>query len=89
MAANEFDPESFTPADYAALEGTWSWFTGIVQAATANGPDGMVEDDVITMAPWGFDLTEVTAPTLIMHGTDDHMVPSSHSRVARSALSSS
>jgi acyl dehydratase len=38
----------------------------------------MVEDDVIAMTPWGFDLTEVTAPTLIMHGTADHMLPSSH-----------
>jgi pimeloyl-ACP methyl ester carboxylesterase/acyl-coenzyme A thioesterase PaaI-like protein len=78
LAANEFDPESFTPADYAALEGNWSWFTGIVQAATADGPDGMVEDNVIAMAPWGFDLPDVTVPTLIMHGTDDRMVPSSH-----------
>jgi pimeloyl-ACP methyl ester carboxylesterase/acyl dehydratase len=78
LAANEFDPLSFTPADYAALDGNWSWFKGIVQAATANGPAGMVEDDVIAMTPWGFDLTEVTAPTLIMHGTADHMVPSSH-----------
>ena len=78
LGANEFDPESFTAADYAALEGNWSWFKRIVQAATSNGPDGMVEDNVIAMAPWGFDLREVTAPTLIMHGTDDHMVPSSH-----------
>src|SRR4029450_6057840 len=78
LAANEFDPESFTAADYAALEGNWSWFKAIVQAATSNGPAGMVEDNVIAMAPWGFDLREVTAPTLIMHGTDDHMVPSSH-----------
>jgi pimeloyl-ACP methyl ester carboxylesterase len=31
------------------------------------------------MAPWGFDLTEISAPTLIMHGTADRMVPSSHS----------
>jgi pimeloyl-ACP methyl ester carboxylesterase len=30
------------------------------------------------MAPWGLDLTAITAPTLIMHGTDDRMVPSSH-----------
>jgi pimeloyl-ACP methyl ester carboxylesterase len=38
----------------------------------------MVEDDLGTMAPWGFDLGDITAPTLIMHGTDDRMVPSSH-----------
>jgi pimeloyl-ACP methyl ester carboxylesterase len=78
LAANEFDPESFIAADYAALEGNWSWFGGIVQAATVNGPDGMMEDDLGTMAPWGFDLAQVTSPTLIMHGTDDRMVPSSH-----------
>ena len=79
LASNEFDPQSFIPADYAALEGNWSWFNGIVDAATANGFGGMVADDVSTMAPWGFDLAEITAPTLIMHGTADRMVPSSHS----------
>jgi acyl dehydratase len=78
LARNEFDPESFIPADYAALDGDWSWFNKIVRAATASGPEGMVEDDVTVMAPWGFDLRGVTVPTLIMHGTDDHMVPSSH-----------
>jgi pimeloyl-ACP methyl ester carboxylesterase len=79
LAANEFDPESFIPADYAALEGSWSWFNGIVEAATANGFDGMVADLVGAMAAWGFDLAAVSAPTLIMHGTADRMVPSSHS----------
>ena len=78
LAANQFDHESFIAADYAALDGTWSWFNGIVQAATANGLDGMVQDDVTAMAPWGFDLREVAAPTLIMHGTADRMVPSGH-----------
>jgi pimeloyl-ACP methyl ester carboxylesterase len=79
LAANEFDPQSFIPADYAALEGTWSWFNGIVEAATANGFDGMVADLVGAMAEWGFDPAAVNAPTLIMHGTADRMVPSSHS----------
>jgi pimeloyl-ACP methyl ester carboxylesterase len=78
LAGNEFDPQSFIPADYAALDGTWSWFNGIVDAATADGLDGKVADLVSAMAPWGFHLAEVTAPTLIMHGTDDRMVPSSH-----------
>jgi pimeloyl-ACP methyl ester carboxylesterase len=78
LDANEFDPGSFIAADYAALEGSWSWFNGVVQAAMVNGPDGMIEDDLGTMAPWGFDLAQITVPTLIMHGTDDHMVPASH-----------
>jgi hypothetical protein len=52
LASNEFDPQSFVPADHAALEGNWSWFNGVVEAATANGLDGMVEDDLGTTAPW-------------------------------------
>jgi pimeloyl-ACP methyl ester carboxylesterase len=78
LAENEFDPESFIAADYAALDGSWSWFNGIVQAATVDGPDGMIEDDLGSMAPWGFDPALIRTPTLIMHGTDDRMVPSSH-----------
>jgi pimeloyl-ACP methyl ester carboxylesterase len=78
LATNDFDPASFIAADYAALDGSWSWFNRIVQAATVNGPDGMIEDDLGAMAPWGFDPAQVTVPTLIMHGTADRMVPSSH-----------
>ena len=78
LAANEFDPESFITADYAALDGNWSWFNRIVHAATVNGREGMIEDDLGAMGPWGFDLAEITVPTLIMHGTADRMVPSSH-----------
>jgi pimeloyl-ACP methyl ester carboxylesterase len=78
LAANDFDPESFIAADYAALDGRWSWFNSIVEAATVNGPDGMIEDDLGAMAPWGFDPAQIAVPTLIMHGTGDQMVPSSH-----------
>ena len=78
LAENDFDPQSFIAADYAALDSSWSWFNGIVQAATATGMDGMIEDDLGTMAPWGFDVAEITTPTLIMHGTGDRMVPSLH-----------
>jgi len=80
LASEEFDPESFIPADEAALNGSWSWFDGIVRAGTAHGLDGMVEDDLGTMAPWGFDLAQVKAPVLIMHGTGDRLVPSSHGK---------
>jgi pimeloyl-ACP methyl ester carboxylesterase len=79
LASEEFDPESFTAADDDALAGEWAWFGGVVNAATANGLDGMIEDDVSAMAPWGFDPAQITAPTLIVHGTADRMIPSSHS----------
>jgi pimeloyl-ACP methyl ester carboxylesterase len=79
LAAHDFDPESFIAADYAALDGNWSWFNRIVQAATVNGPDGMIEDNLGTMAPWGFDPAQIAVPALIMHGTGDRLVPSSHS----------
>jgi pimeloyl-ACP methyl ester carboxylesterase len=80
LADAEFDPESFTAADEEALGGEWAWFDGIVNAATANGLGGMIDDDVAAMAPWGFDLGRITAPTLVVHGTADRMVPSSHGR---------
>ena len=78
LATRDFDPESFTAADWAALNGEWSWFDGIVTAGTAHGWGGMIEDDLAAMSPWGFDVSQVSKPTLIMHGTDDRMVPSSH-----------
>lgn len=80
LATEDFDPESFIAADQAALNGEWSWFDGIVNAATANGLGGMIEDDVAAMSPWGFDVRQVNRPTLIMHGTIDRMIPSSHAQ---------
>jgi pimeloyl-ACP methyl ester carboxylesterase len=80
LTTTDFDPESFTTADWSALNGEWSWFDGIVTAATAHGFGGMIDDDVAAMSPWGFDLSQLSMPTLIMHGTDDRMIPSSHAR---------
>ena len=76
-SAPEGDP-GFVPADYAALAGTWAWFQGIAGAAIAGGPAGLVDDDLAYVADWGFDVADVTPPTLIVHGGADGMVPSSH-----------
>jgi pimeloyl-ACP methyl ester carboxylesterase len=78
LASTDFDPQSFTAADWSALNGEWSWFDDIVTAATAHGFGGMIEDDLAAMSPWGFDVGQLSKPTLIMHGTDDRMIPSSH-----------
>ena len=76
----EFDAESFTPADQAALSADWSWLAGIAGKAFDQGPDGMIDDNLAYVAPWGADPTAVEAPVLFLHGVDDRMVPAAHSR---------
>lgn len=80
LERDEFDETSFIAADYAALSGEWSWFEGVVRAATTNGLSGFVADDLGMVAPWGAGLAGITAPVLLVHGEDDRMVPASHSR---------
>jgi pimeloyl-ACP methyl ester carboxylesterase len=73
----EYDPE-FTPADEAALSGPWSWVIGVVRPAMAQGRGGLIDDDLAYVAPWGADPERLTAPTLLLHGGRDRVVPSSH-----------
>ncbi|MFC5183895.1 alpha/beta fold hydrolase [Actinomadura harenae] len=77
-ASAEFDPNMFTPADHAALAGEWSWFSNVVDPAIENGLGGLIDDDLAYVAPWGFDPADITAPTLILHGDQDRIVPISH-----------
>jgi pimeloyl-ACP methyl ester carboxylesterase len=42
------------------------------------GVDGCVDDDLAFIRPWGFDLHEISVPTMIWQGTDDLFVPFSH-----------
>ena len=58
----EYDPE-FTPADEAALSGSWSWLMGVVGPAMAQGPSGLIDDDLAYVAAWGADPERLTAPT--------------------------
>ena len=75
----EFDPEMFTPADHAALSGPWgSWLDDVVGPAVEAGPGGLIDDDLAYVAPWGADPARITAPTLLLHGGRDRVVPSSH-----------
>jgi pimeloyl-ACP methyl ester carboxylesterase len=76
--ADEDAEPGFIPADVAALEGEWSWFISVVRPAMENGPGGLIDDDLAYVAPWGFDPARVVAPTLLVHGGRDRVVPSSH-----------
>jgi len=79
QAKSEYDPEMFTPADHAALEGDWKWILSVVGPALDDGPGAMIDDDVAYTHPWGCDPAAIAAPTLLLHGSEDRMNPSSHS----------
>ena len=76
-STGEQDP-GFIPADWAALSGAWSWLGDVVGPAVEGGPGGLVDDDLAYVAPWGADPARVTAPTLLLHGGRDRVVPPSH-----------
>jgi pimeloyl-ACP methyl ester carboxylesterase len=78
LATAEFAPETFTPDDHAALQGSWSWLMTVVRKAMAAGDAGMVDDLLAGARPWGFDVAHLSVPVLILHGGLDRMVPSSH-----------
>jgi len=78
-AAGGEDGPAFIPADWAALEGEWGWFGSVVGPAVAAGPAALIDDQMAYVAPWGFDLAEVNAPILLLHGELDRVVPSPHS----------
>lgn len=76
----EFDPESFTATDWAVLSGEWGVLGADAQRAGEAGYDGEIDDDVAFTTPWGFELSEITAPVLLVQGCEDRVIPASHAR---------
>jgi len=70
----------FTAADWAALAEEWGWFHRVVEPAMAGGPGGLIDDDLATAAPWGFDVAEIRPPVLLLHGGEDQVAPIGHAQ---------
>ncbi len=73
-----FDENSFTAADWEALEVRWASLGADAGAAFNAGLDGLVDDDVAYAKPWGFDVDAIETPALIVQGAGDRVVPPSH-----------
>jgi pimeloyl-ACP methyl ester carboxylesterase len=87
----EFDPDQFLPADWAALEGNWASLDADVGRSEAFGPGGLIDDDVAFASPWGFELEAIRPPVLLVQGEHDRVVPTKHaswmlSRIHRAQL---
>ena len=80
----EAEPEPmgafFTDADMAALGGNWAWLAGVAGQAIEQGNEGQLEDTLAAVQSWEFQLEEIHAPVLIVHGEKDRMVPPAHGR---------
>ena len=67
-------------ADKAVLEGA---VADDMAATMRNGLavsfDGWIDDDLVFIKPWGFDLAAITKPVILWQGDDDFMVPHAHS----------
>ena len=67
------------PADRAVLSGDFAaWLLQSDKTALGSGVDGWVDDDLAFDTDWGFDVTAINRPVLLLHGDDDRFVPVSH-----------
>lgn len=69
------------PVDAAVLTtGFANFVIRSVHEGIGERRSGWVEDEMAFTKPWGFDLSQIRIPVLLMHGEQDQMVPVSHGK---------
>jgi pimeloyl-ACP methyl ester carboxylesterase len=68
-----------SPVDAEALTGELAeWLASSSRDGLAPGDQGWWDDSVALSSPWGFDLSAIAVPVLLMHGRQDMFVPFGH-----------
>jgi pimeloyl-ACP methyl ester carboxylesterase len=69
------------PVDAAVLTTDFAGFVlRTVREGIGEKRDGVIDDDIAHLTPWGFELSQIRIPVLLMHGEQDQMVPASHGK---------
>ena len=83
------DPETLVQALRSLLcqpdvEALTENFAGFLLKSIREGIEasraGWIDDDIAFTTPWGFELSQIKIPVLLMHGAQDQMVPISHGK---------
>ena len=68
-----------SPTDSEALTaGLAEYFHSNMTHALGDGADGWIDDNLAFVKPWGFELSAIGRPVLVVQGGDDLMVPRQH-----------
>jgi pimeloyl-ACP methyl ester carboxylesterase len=72
-------PTLFSPADAAAMtDELGEYLRNRNRTGLAPGIEGVWEDSVAILTPWGFSVDTIRAPVMVWHGRQDRMVPFGH-----------